>query len=131
MKVIQQSDNSFVLNPQKEKEKELKCAEFTLSEDESFEDLRRTSDILSRTKTIASLSESDIRKANEVIRDVFMLITKVEGIIEQILAGDYSATEKIVLLSILKSWNKIAKYCKGIAMVTINTGIKGTVESEF
>lgn len=93
--------------------------------------LRRTSDILSRTKTIASLSKNDIKKANEVIRNVFMLITKVEGIIEQILAGDYSATEKISLLSIMKSWNKIAKYCRGIAVVTINMGIKGTVEAEF
>ena len=83
------------------------------------------------TKTLASLSNNDIEKANEAIRDANMLVDRVEEIDERILAEEWSVTDKIHAISILESWGRIAKYCEDIAEVTINLGIEGVEESEF
>jgi phosphate uptake regulator len=81
--------------------------------------------------TLASLSNNDIGKANEAIRDANVLVDMVEEINERILAEEWSVTDKIHALSILESWGRIAKYCEDIAEVTINLGIEGVEESEF
>ncbi len=54
-------------------------------------------------KTLASLSNMDIEKANEAIRDANMLADEVEEINERILAEEWSVTDKIHALSILVS----------------------------
>ena len=83
------------------------------------------------TKILASLSPIDIEKANEAIREANMLIGTVKELNEQILAEDWSLTDKIHALSILEGLGKIAKYCEDIAEVTINMGIEIPGESEF
>ncbi len=82
-------------------------------------------------KTLASLSDTDIEKANEAIRDANMLTDEVEEINEQILAEEWSVTDKIHALSILVSLGRIAKYCEDIAEVTINMGVWVAGELEF
>jgi phosphate uptake regulator len=83
------------------------------------------------TRTLASLSAMDIEKANEAIRDANLLIGTVKELNEQILAEDWSLTDKIHALSLLEGLGKIAKYCEDIAEVTINMGIEIPGESEF
>ncbi len=83
------------------------------------------------TKILASLSPIDIERANEAISEANMLIGTVKELNEQILAEDWSLTEKIHALSILESLGRIAKYCEDIAEVTINMGIEIPGESEF
>ncbi len=82
-------------------------------------------------KTLAFLSDIDIEKANEAIRDANMLTDEVEEINERILAEEWSVTDKIHALSILVSLGRIAKYCEDIAEVTINMGVWVAGELEF
>jgi len=82
------------------------------------------------TKTLASLSDTDMEKANEAIEDANMLSEEIEAIIERILAEQCSSTDKIHALSILESLDRISKYCEDIAEVTINLGIQGVEDSE-
>lgn len=82
-------------------------------------------------KTLASLSNMDIEKANEAIRDANILADEVEEINERILAEEWSVTDKIHALSILGSLGRIAKYCGDIAEVTINMGVWVAGELEF
>ncbi|MHC1600458.1 MAG: PhoU domain-containing protein, partial [Candidatus Methanospirareceae archaeon] len=82
------------------------------------------------TTTLASLSDMDIEKANEAIRDANMLSEEIEEINERILAEKWSTTDKIHALSIMESLGRIARYCEDIAEVTINMGIIVTDESE-
>ncbi len=83
------------------------------------------------TKTLTSLSNMDMKEANETIRDANALIDKLEGINERILAEEPSITDKIHVLSILESLGRIAKYCTDIAEITINMGTKIAGELEF
>jgi phosphate uptake regulator len=84
------------------------------------------------TKTLASLSNLDMKEANETIREANALIDKLEGINERVLAEEeLSITDKIHILSILESLGRIAKYCADIAEVTINMGTKIAGELEF
>ncbi len=83
------------------------------------------------TKTLASLSNMDMREANETIRDANALVDKLEGINVRVLAEELSITDKIHVLSILESLGRIAKYCADIAEVTINMGTKIAGELEF
>ncbi|RCV63239.1 Phosphate uptake regulator [Methanophagales archaeon] len=73
--------------------------------------------------TLASLSDLDIKKANEAIKAATILSDAVEEINERILAEECSVTDKIHALSILASLGRIAKYCEDIAEVTINMGV--------
>jgi phosphate uptake regulator len=82
-------------------------------------------------KTLASLSNTNMKEANEAIRDANALINKLEGINERVLAEELSITDKIHVLSILESLGRIAKYCTDIAEVTINRGTKIAGELEF
>jgi len=83
------------------------------------------------TKTLGSLSNMDMKEANEMIRDANALIDKLEEINERVLAEELSITDKIHVLSILESLGRIAKYCTDIAEVTINMGTKIAGELEF
>ncbi len=83
------------------------------------------------TKTLASLSNMDMKEANETIRDANALIDTLEGINERVLAEELSITDKIHVLSILESLGRIAKYCADIAEVTINMGTWIAGELEF
>ncbi len=83
------------------------------------------------TRTLASLSNTDMKGANEAIRDANALIDKLDEINERVLAEELSITEKIHLLSIMESLGRIAKYCEDIAEVTINMGTKIAGELEF
>jgi phosphate uptake regulator len=83
------------------------------------------------TKTLASLSDLDIVKANEAISDANIYSKEVEELNEEIMAEDWTATDKISALSILESVERIAKYCEDIAEVTINLGIHVPGELEF
>ena len=82
-------------------------------------------------KTLASVSNKDMKEANESIGDANALIDKLEGINERILAEELSSIDKIHVLSILDSLGRIAKYCTDIAEVAINMGTKITGELEF
>ncbi|MCK4476064.1 MAG: AbrB/MazE/SpoVT family DNA-binding domain-containing protein [Methanophagales archaeon] len=83
------------------------------------------------TKTLASLSNMNMKEANETIRDANALIDKLEEINERVLAEELSITDKIHVLSILESLGRIAKYCTDIAEVTINMGTRISGELEF
>ncbi len=83
------------------------------------------------TKTMASLSNMDMKEANETIRDANALIDKLEGINERVLVEELSITDKIHVLSILESLGRIAKYCADIAEITINMGTRIAGELEF
>jgi len=83
------------------------------------------------TKTLTSLSNLDMKEANETIREANALIDKLEGINERVLAEELSITDKIHILSSLESLGRIAKYCADIAEVTINMGTKIAGELEF
>ncbi len=82
-------------------------------------------------KTLASLSNMDMKGANETIRDANALIDKLEGINERVLAEEPSITDKVHVLSVLESLGRIAKYCEDIAEVTINMGTRIAGELEF
>ena len=82
-------------------------------------------------KTLASLSDMDIGKANEAIEDSKSLAGEVEQANERILAEEQGITDKIHTLSILESLERIAKYCEDIAEVTINMGIAVVGEQEL
>lgn len=82
-------------------------------------------------KTLASLSDKDIVKANEAIEDSKSLAGEVEQANERILAEEQGITDKIHTLSILESLERIAKYCEDIAEVTINMGIAVVGEQEL
>lgn len=83
------------------------------------------------TKTLASLSDMDMKEANETIRDANTLVDKLEELNERILAEELSITDKVHILSILESLGRIAKYCGDIAEVTINMGTRIAGELEF
>ena len=83
------------------------------------------------TKTLASLADLDIKKANEAIQESNQLSEAVESINARIMAEDWSANDKIHSIFIMESLERIAKYCEDIAEVTINLGITVTGESEF
>jgi len=83
------------------------------------------------TRTLASLSDMDMKEANKTIRDANALADKLEGLNERILAEELSITDKVHILSILESLGRIAKYCGDIAEVTINMGTKIAGELEF
>lgn len=83
------------------------------------------------TKTLASLSDMDMKEANETIRDANTLAGKLDGLNERILAEELSITDKVHILSILESLGRIAKYCGDIAEVTINMGTRIAGELEF
>ena len=83
------------------------------------------------TKTLASLSDLDIKKANEAIQDAKQLSEEVESVNEHIMAEKWSAHDKIHAIFIMESLERIAKYCEDIAEVTINLGITVTGESEL
>jgi phosphate uptake regulator len=89
----------------------------------------RTKDLFN--KTLASLSDMDIGKANEAIEDSKSLAGEVEQANERILAEEQGITDKIHTLSILESLERIAKYCEDIAEVTINMGIAVVGEQEL
>ena len=89
----------------------------------------RTKDLFN--KTLASLSDRDIVKANEAIEDSKSLTEEVEQANERILAEEQGITDKIHTLSILESLERIAKYCEDIAEVTINMGIAVVGEQEL
>ncbi len=89
----------------------------------------RTKDLFN--KTLASLSDRDIVKANEAIEDSKSLTEEVEQANERILAEEQGITDKIHTLSILESLERIAKYCEDIAEVTINMGITVVGEQEL
>ena len=98
--------------------------------------LKRIKEIGFRTenifiKTRASLSEMDMKEANETIRDANTLVDKLEELNERILAEELSITDKVHILSILESLGRIAKYCGDIAEVTINMGTRIAGELEF
>lgn len=82
-------------------------------------------------KTLASLSDLDIEKANEAIMDANMRTGEIEVINERFLAEKWCFTDKIRALSILGSLGRIAKYCEDISEVTINRGIKVAGELKF
>ena len=82
-------------------------------------------------KTLGSVSNMDMKEANETIRDANALIDKLEEINERVLAEELSITDKIHVLSITESLGRIAKYCTDIAEVTINMGTKISGELEF
>jgi len=82
------------------------------------------------TKTLASLSDMDMKEANETIRDANTLADKLEGLNERILAEELSITDKVHILSILESLGRIAKYCGDIAEITINMGTRIAGELE-
>lgn len=82
------------------------------------------------TETLASLSDMDMKEANETIRDANTLAGKLDGLNEQILAEELSITDKVHILSILESLGRIAKYCGDIAEVTINMGTRIAGELE-
>ncbi len=75
------------------------------------------------SKTLTSLSDNDIGKANEVIEDAKSVTAGVEAANERVLAEEQGITGRICILSILESLERIAKYCEDIAEVTINMGI--------
>lgn len=83
------------------------------------------------TKTLASLSDMDMKEANKTIRDANVLADKLEELNERILAEELSITDKVHILSILESLGRIAKYCGDIAEVTINMGTRIAGELEF
>ena len=83
------------------------------------------------TETLASLSDMDMKEANETIRDANTLAGKLDGLNERILAEELSITDKVHILSILESLGRIAKYCGDIAEVTINMGTRIAGELEF
>jgi len=83
------------------------------------------------TRTLASLSDMDMKEANKTIRDANALADELEGLNERILAEELSITDKVHILSILESLGRIAKYCGDIAEVTINMGTRITGELEF
>lgn len=83
------------------------------------------------TKTLASLSDMDMKEANETIRDANTLADKLDELNERILAEELSITDKVHILSILESLGRIAKYCGDIAEVTINMGTRIAGELEF
>jgi phosphate uptake regulator len=83
------------------------------------------------TKTLASVSNTDMKGANEAIRDSNALIDMLEEINELVLAEELSISDKIHVLSLLESLGRIAKYCEDIAEVTINMGTRITGELEF
>ena len=82
------------------------------------------------TETLASLSDMDMKEANETIRDANTLADELEGLNERILAEELSITDKVHILSILESLGRIAKYCGDIAEVTINMGTRIAGELE-
>lgn len=82
-------------------------------------------------KTLASLSDRNIEKANEAIEDAKTMTKKVEAANVRILAEEQGSTAKIPALSTLESLERIAKYCEDIAEVTINMGIMAAGESEL
>ena len=82
------------------------------------------------TETLASLSDMDMKEANETIRDANTLADELDGLNEQILAEELSITDKVHILSILESLGRIAKYCGDIAEVTINMGTRIAGELE-
>jgi len=82
-------------------------------------------------KTLASLSDRNIEKANEAIEDAKSLTKKVEVANERILAEERGSTAKIPALSTLESLERIAKYCEDIAEVTINMGIMAAGEPDL
>jgi phosphate uptake regulator len=81
-------------------------------------------------KTLTSLSDMDVKKANEAIRAATTVIDMKMRMEENVLAGDWNIiiTEKVYLVSILESLARIAKYCTDIAEVVINMGIKEAEE---
>ena len=83
------------------------------------------------TKTLASVSRTDMKGANEAIRDAHALIDLLEEINELVLAEELSISDKIHVLSLLESLGRIAKYCEDIAEVTINMGTRIAGELEF
>ncbi|HUV03052.1 MAG TPA: phosphate uptake regulator PhoU [Desulfobacteria bacterium] len=83
------------------------------------------------TKTLASLSDMNIEKANEAIQGAKLLSEDVESINERIMAEKWSANDKIHAIFIMESLGRIARYCEDIAEVAINLGITVTGESEF
>nr|QNO50906.1 hypothetical protein LELLBOIK_00021 [Methanosarcinales archaeon ANME-1 ERB6] len=82
------------------------------------------------TKTLASLSDMDMKEANKTIRDANTLADKLEELNERILAEELSITDKVHILSILESLGRIAKYCGDIAEITINMGTRIAGELE-
>ena len=82
------------------------------------------------TKTLASLSDMDLKEANKTIRDANALADKLEELNERILAEELSITDKVHILSILESLGRIAKYCGDIAEITINMGTRIAGELE-
>jgi phosphate uptake regulator len=89
----------------------------------------RTKDLF--TKTLASLSDLNIEKANAAIQEAQQLSEEVESINEQIMAEKWSAHDKIHAIFIMESLERIAKYCEDIAEITINLGIPVAGESEL
>ncbi|NQE06379.1 hypothetical protein C5S32_10970 [ANME-1 cluster archaeon GoMg1] len=83
------------------------------------------------TETLASLSDMDMKEANEMIRNANTLADELEELNERILAEELSITDKVHILSILESLGRIAKYCGDIAEVTINMGTRIAGELEF
>jgi len=82
-------------------------------------------------KTMDALSEMDMKRSNDAIRDANAVISAVEDVNESVLSEESDATTKIHTLSILDSLARIAKYCTDIAEVTINMCIKSADEIEF
>jgi phosphate uptake regulator len=82
------------------------------------------------SKTLDSLAQRDVKKANETIRDANLLIDTVKDLNEQFLAEEWSTNDKIRALSIVESIGRIAKYCKDVAEITINLGMKEPGEAE-
>ena len=82
-------------------------------------------------KTMDALSEMDMKRSNDAIRDANEVISAVEDVNESVLSEESDATTKIHTLSILDSLARIAKYCTDIAEVTINMCIKSADEIEF
>ncbi len=82
-------------------------------------------------KTMEALSEMDMKRSNDAIRDANAVISAVEDVNERVLSEESDATTKIHTLSILDSLARIAKYCTDIAEVTINMCIKSADEIEF
>ena len=75
-------------------------------------------------KSLEALSERDMRKANDVIREVNNITSMVEGVAEHVLKGQGSEVQKIHLWAVLESLRRIAEYSADISEITINLGIK-------
>jgi len=74
-------------------------------------------------RSLEALAERDVRKANDVIREVDGITSTVEGVAEHVLKGRGDEVQKTHLWAVLESLRRIAEYSADISEITINLGI--------